>query len=103
NLNMMSSTTADKIYKDNPMLEVKSAGINIEAFVRIDDQLVDWADIIFVMEKNQKKFIEKKFKTTCLDKKIINLNISDDYYYMDPDLVTILKSTVETHINHYCE
>lgn len=98
NLNMMRSATAENIFKNRPGIAVKSAGISAGAVVRIDKQLVDWADIVFVMENTQKKYIMKKIGPSRPDKKIINLNIPDTYSYMDPDLVAVLKARVDAFL-----
>ena len=95
---MMRSVTAENLYKDCQGIEVKSAGISTGALVRIDDQMMEWADIIFVMENTQKEFLIKNFKTYSPEKKIINLNIPDDYNYMDPDLIDILKTRVDNYL-----
>jgi predicted protein tyrosine phosphatase len=98
NFNMMRSATAEMIFKDDPVLEVKSAGISPEAIVVIDEQLVGCADIIFVMELMQRQFIEQKFPDGSSGKKIISLGIGDHYQFMDEKLIEVLKSGVEAHL-----
>lgn len=99
--NMMRSVTAENIFRDDPMLEVKSAGIHPEAVVRVDEGLLEWADLIFVMEDTHQAFIDKNLDSLNLFKKIICLNISDEYNYMDADLMGILKKRVGTHLNDF--
>lgn len=98
NFNMMRSATAEMLFKDDPMLKVKSAGISPEAVMVIDQQLVDWAEIIFVMEPVQQQFIEKNFPRGLDGKRIICLSIDDRYAYMDERLQRVLRSTVERYL-----
>jgi predicted protein tyrosine phosphatase len=97
---MMRSVTAENMFRVDPMLEVKSAGTHPDAVVRVNDNLLKWADLIFVMEDNHEVFIDKNF-TSINNQKIICLNISDEYNYMDDDLMTILRKQVRTHLDDY--
>ncbi len=99
--NMMRSVTAENIFRDDPMLEVKSAGTHPEAVVRVDENLLEWADLIFVMENTHQVFIDKNLDSLNLFKKIICLNISDEYNYMDADLMGILKKRVGAHLDNF--
>lgn len=94
NYNRYRSPTARKIFSSHPALDVKSAGIESNAIVPINLELLEWADIIFVMESSQKKFIKKHFNEIYEKKSIICLNIADEYKYLDPELVEILKLKV---------
>ncbi len=50
--NKWRSATAETIYKSNQEHNVKSAGTEPSAKVRISAKHILWADIIFVMKKN---------------------------------------------------
>jgi predicted protein tyrosine phosphatase len=54
-------------------------------------ELLEWADIVFVMEKKQKEEIERRFPGQYRSKFIISLNIPDVYDFMDPELIVLLK------------
>lgn len=99
NLNMMRSPTAEDLFKGHSKIDVKSAGISRNAVVPLNDELLQWADIVFVMEKEQMDFIKKRFKKIG-DLQIISLDISDCYDYMDPVLIDILKKKVNIQIAH---
>ena len=71
--------SAEAIYKNHNGLSVKSAGTEPSARIKITAKLIDWADIIFVMEKRHKQKIIENFKDSCLGKEIITLDIPDDY------------------------
>ncbi len=51
--NKLRSPTAEQVFSGRPDLEVASAGLNADADVPCTAELVEWADIIFVMEKAQ--------------------------------------------------
>jgi predicted protein tyrosine phosphatase len=56
--------------------------------------LVEWADIIFAMEKMHVNKVRSRFRKQLKDKRLICLDIPDDYEYMDPELVALLKTKV---------
>lgn len=53
-----------------------------------------WADYIFVMEKVHKKKLSSKFGQSIKNKKVVSLDIPDDYEYMDEVLIQILQAKV---------
>ena len=55
---------------------------------------IGWADIIFVMEKKHLRRIRDKFGELLYEKKIVNLDIADDYQFMDEELIEILQNRV---------
>tara|TARA_R110002110_G_scaffold415856_1_gene658387 strand:- start:28863 stop:29030 length:168 start_codon:yes stop_codon:yes gene_type:complete len=50
--------------------------------------------MFFVMEQHHRSKIKKKFKAIIKSKKIISLGIPDEYEYMDPKLVDLIKMRV---------
>ena len=52
--NKFRSRTAETIFADDSNMEVASAGLDLDARVTVTPELVEWAEIIFVMEKNHK-------------------------------------------------
>jgi predicted protein tyrosine phosphatase len=57
-------------------------------------ELIEWADLIFVMEKAHRHKLSAKFKPSLLNKRVICLDIPDEYEFMDPVLVRLLQSKV---------
>ncbi|WP_353616202.1 protein tyrosine phosphatase [Bacillus sp. AFS053548] len=55
---------------------------------------IGWTDIIFVMEKKHLRRIRDKFGDLLNEKKIVNLDIADDYQFMDEELIEILQNRV---------
>jgi len=87
--NIDRSPTAEDLLKNVEGFEVQSAGVWFNARRRISKELIDWADIIFVMEDFHKEVI-MTLKPDA-DKKIVVLNIPDIYLRNDPELINILK------------
>ena len=96
--NRLRSPTAERVFFQDPDLDVRSAGVFKDATVNVDLELLEWADIIFVMEKRQRNIIHKKFKDIYKRKRIICLYIPDEYKFMDPVLIELLKNRVSPHI-----
>lgn len=59
----------------------------------LTQQKLEWADVVFVMEEHQRKFIEEMFPE--LQKKIINLDVPDMFIRNDPRLIGILEDKVK--------
>lgn len=89
--NRLRSPTAESIFADSDGFEVRSAGLNNDAAVPITPELIEWADYIFVMEKEHRNKLQKKYKKQLNEQKIICLNIPDEYEYMDDGLIRLLR------------
>ncbi|MGO4779249.1 phosphotyrosine protein phosphatase, partial [Lysobacter sp. 2RAB21] len=61
-------------------------------------ELVEWAQLIFVMEKAQRNKLQHKFKAQLRGKRVVCLDIPDDYEYMAPALVQLLLARVPKHL-----
>ena len=96
--NRLRSPTAEQVFSGRPGLEVTSAGLNNSATVAVSAELIEWADIIFVMEKSHRNKISKKFKLCLKHKRVVCLDIPDEYEYMDPELVALLEERVRHFI-----
>jgi len=96
--NRLRSPTAEKIFSEDAQLEVKSAGLDEASNVSVSRELLEWADIIFVMEKGQRNSIHKKFKDIYAKKRIVCLYIPDEYEYMDAELIHLLQKAVTPYL-----
>lgn len=94
--NIDRSPTAEKLLKSVGGFEVQSAGTWLNARKRISEELIEWADIIFVMEQQHKETI-LAIKPDAEDK-IVVLNIPDIYPRDDPELIEILKAKISEHL-----
>ncbi|MES2545586.1 MAG: protein tyrosine phosphatase [Bacteroidota bacterium] len=92
--NKWRSLTAETIYKNSLDLNVKSAGTENSARIKINSKLIIWAEIIFVMEKIHKEKLAERFPNEIINKRIVILEISDDYKYMDKELIEEIKTSV---------
>ena len=90
--NRLRSPTAEQIFSTWPGIETDSAGISNGASVLLSSKQVEWADIIFVMEKTHRTKPNRKFRPSLKGKRVICLDIPDDYEFMDPVLVRMLES-----------
>lgn len=98
NENTMRSRTAELVYAKSGKYEVKSAGVTKGAKVKVTSELLHWADMIFVMEEEQQKFLLKKFSTDIGFREIIILDIPDTYYIMEPELVDLITEAVSPYL-----
>ena len=92
--NRLRSPTAEQIFAAYPNTEAASAGTDNDADVPVTAELLEWADIIFVMEKTHRIKISRKFRRHLNGKRIVCLNIPDEFEFMDPALVSLLRSKV---------
>ncbi|MDB6122116.1 MAG: protein tyrosine phosphatase [Pedosphaera sp.] len=97
--NRWRSLTAEKIYEGFPGYDVRSAGTEPGARIRVTEGHIGWADIIFVMEKRHKERMDSKFAEALNGKRIICLHIPDDYECMDPELIQLLKGRLTEYID----
>lgn len=91
----MRSPTAERVFFGTPGINVRSAGTAKDAENVIARDEIEWADLIFVMERHHRKNILEKFRTQT---KIITLGIPDHYDFMDPDLIEILQAKVTLYL-----
>ena len=92
--NRLRSPTAEQIFSTYPGIECLSAGLNHDAEHPVTPELVEWADLIFVMEKTHRTKLSSQFSRYLSNKRIVCLDIPDEYAYMDPLLVRLLQSKV---------
>lgn len=93
--NKRRSLTAEKLFDGYKGCEARSAGTESNSRVKVTAGLIGWADIIFCMEKKHVRRIREKYAEELMGKKVICLNIPDEYEYMDEELQELLTSYVE--------
>ena len=96
--NKWRSQTAEQVFADYPGLECASAGLSHDAEVPLSAELVEWAELIFVMEKVHKTKLSAQFKPCLAGKRVVCLNIPDNYKFMDAALIKLLQSKVTPHL-----
>lgn len=92
--NRLRSPTAEQVFAAWSGIDTDSAGLNSDATVPLSSEQVEWADIIFVMEKAHRNKLSKNFGSLLKAKRVICLDIPDDYEYMQPELVRLLEVKV---------
>jgi len=95
--NMDRSPTAEDMLKQRNGFEVQSAGTWLHARKRITEELIEWAEIIFVMERYHEESL--LYLSPEAEGKIVVLDIPDIYPRNNPQLVRILKDKLSTHLN----
>ncbi len=90
--NRLRSPTADHIFADVPGIATASAGTNRDAENPLSDELVEWADVIFVMERPHRTKLQAKHRRALNGQRVIVLGIPDDYDFMDPQLIRLLRA-----------
>ncbi|HEY0013027.1 MAG TPA: low molecular weight protein tyrosine phosphatase family protein [Allosphingosinicella sp.] len=96
--NRLRSPTAEQVFASYPGIEVASAGLNNDAETPLTPELVAWADIVFVMEKAHRNKLQKRFRASLKDVRVICLDIPDDYEFMEEPLVHLLKAKATRHL-----
>ncbi len=92
--NKLRSPTAEVVFGGYDDLCVSSAGLDKSAAVPVDADALEEADIIFVMERSHRARLSKKFQRYVKDKRIICLDIPDEYDFMDSALIVLLEKKV---------
>lgn len=96
--NKRRSLTAEKLFDGYEGHQARSAGTENNARIKVTPGLLGWADIIFCMEKKHVRRIREKYLEIVADKKIVCLNITDDYAFMDDALCELLEAVVPENI-----
>jgi len=98
-MNKQRSVTAERLYRNDARLEVRSAGVRSEANRRVSAADLKWADVVFVMEREHKQWITTRFEGLALPP-IDVLDVPDEFEVMDPTLQEMLKSLLDPEIEH---
>jgi predicted protein tyrosine phosphatase len=96
--NRLRSPTAEQVFADWPGIETSSAGLNHDAENPLTPELLQWADTIFVMERAHRSRLSSRFRPHLSGKRVICLEIPDEYEFMDPGLVRLLETRVPRHL-----
>ncbi|MCX5658233.1 MAG: low molecular weight protein tyrosine phosphatase family protein [Planctomycetota bacterium] len=96
--NRLRSPTAEQVFSTWPGVECASAGVLADADVPLSGELIDWADLIFVMERRHQTRMTARFRPHLRHKRVICLGIPDDYEFMEPALVSLLRAKVAPHL-----
>lgn len=92
--NRLRSPTAEQVFATWPGVETDSAGLGNDATVPLSSEQLAWADIIFVMEKAHRNRLSSKFGRFLNGKRVVCLDIPDEYDDMQPELIKLLEVKV---------
>jgi predicted protein tyrosine phosphatase len=79
-------------------IEAISAGTNNDAEQPLTGDLIEWADVVIAMELSHRNRINAKFRRQMAGKQLVVLGIPDDYDFMQPELVQLLKMRLQRWI-----
>ena len=94
--NQWRSPTAELLFRNHSVHQARSAGTSEQARIKVNQKLLDWADVVFVMERKHRDILKQRF--TVPSQKLIVLDIEDNYQFNDPELVTMLSDALEEYI-----
>jgi predicted protein tyrosine phosphatase len=94
--NQWRSPTAELLFKNHAIHQARSAGTSDKARIRINQKMIDWADVILVMERKHHQILKQRFNLT--DKQMVVLDIEDNYQLNDPELINILNICLKTYL-----
>lgn len=94
--NQWRSPTAELLFKNRSEHMARSAGTSDKARIKITQKIIDWADVIFVMERKHLDIIKQRFNLTNSTLRV--LDIEDDYQFNDVELISILKVSLAEYL-----
>ena len=89
--NRWRSPTAEWIIREFPGYTAVSAGTEPSARVRVNDCHIKNADLIVVMERRHLDRLKQRFNELLKGKPVHCLDIPDEYEFMDPELIELLR------------
>jgi predicted protein tyrosine phosphatase len=95
--NRKRSATAERVFGKDPALDVLSAGTSDEAMVQVNQRMLEWADIVFVMDGEQVQALAQLFPGHPVLPRVVCLDILDNYHFLDPELVAVLQERTKPH------
>jgi predicted protein tyrosine phosphatase len=102
-LNRRRSATAERVFCKDPSLDVRSAGTAADAMVPVNARMLDWADVVFAMDREQVRLLQQQFAGAPALRRIICLDIPDQYPFLHPDLIELLRERVTPHLDRLRE
>ena len=96
--NRMRSPTAERLFGKRPGLDVRSAGTAADALARVNANMLEWADLIFIMDEHQRRALRRSFAPHPALERLICLEIPDEFTFLQPELVALLESRATPHL-----
>jgi predicted protein tyrosine phosphatase len=99
--NQWRSPTAEAIYRNDPRLLIRSAGVSSKSARQLSADDLEWADLVLVMERKYKSRILETYRDHPHLPKIVSLDIPDEYNRMDQELIALIEEGTEFHLKHH--
>jgi predicted protein tyrosine phosphatase len=96
--NKKRSRTAEYIFKNDNRFNIRSVGLSPKSERKISENDLNWANLVFVMETEQRAKIWGLYRHLDLPDTEV-LNIPDEYEFMDDELVEILTDRMNVKLN----
>jgi predicted protein tyrosine phosphatase len=87
------------LFKNHPRYEARSAGTADGARIKVTTCHLGWADLIFCMERKHADRLHERFPEEIAAKPPVVLRIPDDYRFMDPALIELLRSELAARLD----
>jgi predicted protein tyrosine phosphatase len=85
------SPTAAQVFAARPDMETDAAGLSDDADIPLSPEQLEWATDIVVMKKAQIARLRRKFSRHVSGKRIVSLDIPDNFTFMQPELIALLE------------
>jgi predicted protein tyrosine phosphatase len=96
--NMTRSATAERLFCKRSDLDVRSAGTSPDALARVNALMLDWAEIIFIMDDAQRQSLQTMFPDHPALERLVCLDIPDQFTFFEPDLIRLLEERVPPYL-----
>ena len=96
--NMTRSATAERLFCKRGDLDVRSAGTSPDALARVNTLMLDWADVIFIMDDLQRRSLATMFPDHPALQRLVCLDIPDRFTFLEPELIKLLEERVPKHL-----
>jgi predicted protein tyrosine phosphatase len=93
--------TAEKIFKNHRRMSVRSAGVSDTSKHKINEADLAWADLVLVMERKYVSRIRDAFRHLESLPPVESLDISDEYIFMQAELIELLRTTVAAALEEF--
>src|SRR4051794_20637732 len=93
--NRHRSPTAERLYANTPGVKARSAGLSHLARVQLTEELIAWTQVIIVMERRLRTLMRRRFAAALSGREIVVLDVPDDFQFMQPELVALLRERLE--------
>lgn len=100
--NNRRSPTAAQIFMHDPRMRVRAVGLADTSKRRVTEDDMKWADLVLAMERKHMRRLQEQFSYLDDERPPIEyLDISDEYIFMQRELIEELHSAVNTALENY--